>query len=140
MGELFAEVLPPGVLNVVCGDRTDRCGHDRPPDIPAMLASPAPPAPARRSRSRRRPGHRVHLELGGNAPVVVFGDADLDAAAEGIATAGFFNAGQDCTAATRVIAALAGRRGARRPKLAEQAADIGSPATRPTAEDFFIRR
>jgi betaine-aldehyde dehydrogenase len=48
---------------------------------------------------------RVHLELGGKAPVVVFDDADLAAAAEGIAVAGYFNAGQDCTAATRVIAA-----------------------------------
>jgi betaine-aldehyde dehydrogenase len=47
---------------------------------------------------------RVHLELGGKAPVVVFDDADIDAAVEGIATAGYFNAGQDCTAATRVLA------------------------------------
>jgi betaine-aldehyde dehydrogenase len=46
---------------------------------------------------------RVHLELGGKAPVVVWPDADLEKAAEGIATAGYFNAGQDCTAATRVI-------------------------------------
>jgi betaine-aldehyde dehydrogenase len=46
---------------------------------------------------------RVHLELGGKAPVVVFNDADLQAAAEGIAIAGFFNSGQDCTAATRVL-------------------------------------
>ena len=47
---------------------------------------------------------RVHLELGGNAPVIVCDDADVEAAAAGIAGAGFFNAGQDCTAATRVIA------------------------------------
>ena len=46
----------------------------------------------------------MHLELGGKAPVVVFDDADIAAAAEGIALAGYFNAGQDCTAATRVIA------------------------------------
>ncbi len=50
---------------------------------------------------------RVHLELGGNAPVIVCDDADLEAAAEGIAAAGFYNAGQDCTAATRVIASAA---------------------------------
>ena len=55
---------------------------------------------------------RVHLELGGKAPVVVFDDADIEAAAEGIAGAGYFNAGQDCTAATRV---LAGPRRRRRP-------------------------
>jgi betaine-aldehyde dehydrogenase len=48
---------------------------------------------------------RVHLELGGKAPVVVFDDADVEAAVEGIAVAGYFNAGQDCTAATRVLAA-----------------------------------
>jgi len=48
---------------------------------------------------------RVHLELGGKAPVVVFDDADIEAAVEGIAGAGYFNAGQDCTAATRVLAA-----------------------------------
>src|SRR5205814_4415952 len=47
---------------------------------------------------------RVHLELGGKAPVIVFDDADLTAAAEAIAVAGYFNAGQDCTAATRVLA------------------------------------
>jgi betaine-aldehyde dehydrogenase len=47
---------------------------------------------------------RTHLELGGKAPVVVFDDADLEAAAEGIAAAGYFNAGQDCTSATRVLA------------------------------------
>ena len=47
---------------------------------------------------------RVHLELGGKAPVIVFDDADVEAAAEGIAGAGYFNAGQDCTAATRVLA------------------------------------
>jgi len=50
---------------------------------------------------------RVHLELGGKAPVVVFDDADVEATAEGIAGAGYFNAGQDCTAATRVLAAPA---------------------------------
>ena len=51
-------------------------------------------------------GHlkRTHLELGGKAPVIVFDDSDIAAAAEGIATAGYFNAGQDCTAATRVLA------------------------------------
>ena len=63
-------------------------------------------APACRSPRRRREDlKRVHLELGGKAPVVVFDDADLEAAAEGISVAGYFNAGQDCTAATRVLAA-----------------------------------
>jgi betaine-aldehyde dehydrogenase len=57
------------------------------------------------AESASRDLKRVHLELGGKAPVVVFDDADLEAAAEGIATAGYFNAGQDCTAATRVLVA-----------------------------------
>jgi betaine-aldehyde dehydrogenase len=66
---------------------------------------------------------RVHLELGGKAPVVVFDDADIEAAAAGIATAGYFNAGQDCTAATRV---LVGPKiyGEFLAALAEQASDI----------------
>jgi betaine-aldehyde dehydrogenase len=57
------------------------------------------------AESASRQLKRVHLELGGKAPVVVFDDADLDAAVEGIAVAGYFNAGQDCTAATRVLVA-----------------------------------
>jgi betaine-aldehyde dehydrogenase len=138
MGELFAEILPPGVLNVVCGDRsTGAAMTDH--DIPAMVAitgsTRAGKAVAEAAAHRVT---RVHLELGGNAPVVVFGDADLDAAAEGIAAAGFFNAGQDCTAGTRVIAhssiaeALAA-------KLAEQAADVHlSRDETDGSEDFYI--
>jgi acyl-CoA reductase-like NAD-dependent aldehyde dehydrogenase len=57
-------------------------------------------------RPDRRPGtvKRLHLELGGKAPVVIFDDADLDLAAETLKSAGYWNSGQDCTAATRVIA------------------------------------
>ena len=67
--------------------------------------SPARSGPACRSRpSAAKDVKRVHLELGGKAPVVVFDDADIAAAAEAIAVAGYFNAGQDCTAATRVLA------------------------------------
>jgi betaine-aldehyde dehydrogenase len=72
---------------------------------------------------------RVHLELGGKAPVVVFDDADLDAAAAGIAVAGFFNSGQDCTAATRVLV-QAGVYDAMVAKLADQATNeiaVGMP-------------
>ncbi len=106
LAELVAEFLPPGVLNVVCGDRdTGRALVEHP--MPADgRRSPARCAPAWRWRARRpRDLKRVHLELGGKAPVVVFDDADLETAAEGIAMAGYFNAGQDCTAATRVLAA-----------------------------------
>jgi betaine-aldehyde dehydrogenase len=104
LAELFAEFLPPGVLNVVCGDRDS--GR-------ALVAHPTPQFVAITGsvRAGREVAvaaaadlKRVHLELGGKAPVVVFDDADVEKAAEGIAVAGYFNAGQDCTAATRVIA------------------------------------
>lgn len=103
LGELAAECFPPGVLNVVCGDRsTGAAMIDH--DIPALVAitgsTRAGKAVAEAAAPRVK---RVHLELGGNAPVVVFADADIAGAAADIAAAGFFNAGQDCTAATRVI-------------------------------------
>ncbi|GAB3894607.1 gamma-aminobutyraldehyde dehydrogenase [Kibdelosporangium lantanae] len=105
LAELCAEFLPPGVLNVVCGDRdTGRSlvSHD----IPAMVSiTGSVRAGIEVARAAAEGVKRVHLELGGKAPVVVFADADLAAAAEGIAMAGYFNAGQDCTAATRVLVA-----------------------------------
>jgi betaine-aldehyde dehydrogenase len=105
MAEVMAEFLPPGVFNVVCGDR----------DTGRLLVQHKTPAMVSITGSVRAGMEvagaaagdvkRVHLELGGKAPVVVFDDADLGKAAEGIASAGYFNAGQDCTAATRVLAA-----------------------------------
>ncbi len=103
MAEVMAEFLPEGVLNVVCGDR----------DTGALLVSHPTPrmvsitgsvgAGIAVASAAAQDVKRVHLELGGKAPVIVFDDADLDAAAENIAVAGYFNAGQDCTAATRVL-------------------------------------
>ena len=82
-----------------------RPGDGRPTTPRRWCRSPGRCAPAWRWRRAPRPSlKRVHLELGGKAPVVVFDDADIAAAAEAIAVAGYFNAGQDCTAATRVIA------------------------------------
>jgi betaine-aldehyde dehydrogenase len=78
---------------------------------------------------------RVHLELGGKAPVVVFDDADVAAAAEGIATAGYFNAGQDCTAATRVLATR-GVYADLVEALAEQARTVGVGT--PDREDILL--
>ncbi|GEL45593.1 gamma-aminobutyraldehyde dehydrogenase [Cellulomonas hominis] len=103
LAELAAGILPPGVLNVVCGDRgTGRALVEHPrPDMVAITGSVR--AGTEVAGSAARDVKRVHLELGGKAPVVVFADADLDAAAAGIASAGYFNAGQDCTAATRVL-------------------------------------
>jgi betaine-aldehyde dehydrogenase len=105
LAELAAEVLPPGVFNVVCGDRdTGRAlVEHKTPQLVAITGSVGAGMSVMETAARDL--KRVHLELGGKAPVVVFDDADLEAAAEGIAVAGYFNAGQDCTAATRVLAA-----------------------------------
>lgn len=103
LAELAADFLPPGVLNVVCGDRdTGRSMVSHP--TPAMVSvTGSVRAGIEVATTAASDLKRVHLELGGKAPVLVFGDADLAAAVEGITTAGFFNAGQDCTAATRVL-------------------------------------
>src|SRR5690349_6417370 len=104
LAELCQEFLPPGVLNVVCGDRdTGRAlVEHKTPQMVAITGSVR--AGMQVAESAARDLKRVHLELGGKAPVIVFDDADVAAAAEGIAGAGLFNAGQDCTAATRVLA------------------------------------
>ena len=105
MAELMAEVLPPGVLNVICGDRdTGRMVVEH--DVPQMVSVTGSVRAGREVASTASSTlKKVHLELGGKAPVIVFDDADLATAAEAIAIAGYFNAGQDCTAATRVLAA-----------------------------------
>jgi len=104
LADIAGEFLPPGVLNVICGDRdTGRAlvAHD----IPQMVSITGSVRAGREvAIAAAADLKRVHLELGGKAPVIVFDDADIGAAAEGIAGAGYFNAGQDCTAATRVLA------------------------------------
>ena len=104
LAELASECLPAGVLNVVCGDRdTGRALVEHPtPQLVAITGSVRAGIEVAVSAAKQL--KRAHLELGGKAPVVVFDDADVESAAEGIAGAGFFNAGQDCTAATRVLA------------------------------------
>jgi betaine-aldehyde dehydrogenase len=104
LAEICQEFLPPGVLNVVCGDRdTGRALVDhKAPQMVAITGSVR--AGMEVAGSAAKDLKRVHLELGGKAPVIVFDDADVEKAAEGIAMAGYFNAGQDCTAATRVLA------------------------------------
>jgi betaine-aldehyde dehydrogenase len=104
LAELAAKHMPAGVLNVVTGDRVtgaNLVSHPT-PELVAITGSVA----AGKAVAVSAGGNlkRTHLELGGKAPVIVFDDADLGAAAEGIATAAYFNAGQDCTAATRVLA------------------------------------
>jgi betaine-aldehyde dehydrogenase len=105
MAEIAAEFLPPGVFNVICGDRdTGRALVDhKVPQFVSITGSVR--AGMEVAGAVAKDLKRVHLELGGKAPVVVFDDADIAAAAEAIAIAGYFNAGQDCTAATRVLAA-----------------------------------
>jgi betaine-aldehyde dehydrogenase len=103
LAEVAAEFLPKGVLNVITGDRTTGAAmieHKTPQMVSITGSVRAGMEVAKAASSDLK---RVHLELGGKAPVVVFDDADLDAAVEGIAVAGYFNAGQDCTAATRVL-------------------------------------
>ncbi len=105
MAELMAEHLPPGVFNVICGDRdTGRALVSHP--APQMVSITGSVRAGKEVASAAAASlKRVHLELGGKAPVVVFDDADPAKVAEAIAAAGDFNAGQDCTAATRVLAA-----------------------------------
>jgi betaine-aldehyde dehydrogenase len=103
MAQVMSEFLPAGVINVVTGERATGAllvEHNTPAMVSITGSVAAGMAVAGAASKSLK---RVHLELGGKAPVVVFNDADLAAAAEGIAIAGFFNAGQDCTAATRVL-------------------------------------
>lgn len=103
LGEIAQEALPPGVLNVVCGDRdTGRALVEHP--VPGLVSiTGSTRAGIEVARSASADVKRTHLELGGKAPAVVFADADLAEAAEGIGVGGLFNAGQDCTAACRVL-------------------------------------
>jgi betaine-aldehyde dehydrogenase len=103
LAEIAADFLPKGVFNVVTGDRdTGRAMIEH--RIPQMVSiTGSVRAGMEVAKSAANDLKRVHLELGGKAPVIVFADADLARAAEIIAGTGYFNAGQDCTAATRVL-------------------------------------
>jgi len=103
LAELASEFLPKGVLNVVTGDRdTGRAMIEN--EIPQMVSiTGSVRAGMEVAKTAAADLKRVHLELGGKAPVIVFADADLAKAAAQIVVAGYFNAGQDCTAATRVL-------------------------------------
>jgi betaine-aldehyde dehydrogenase len=104
LGEIAQEFFPPGVFNVVTGDRdTGRALIEhKTPQLVSITGSVR--AGMEVAKSAAADLKKTHLELGGKAPVIVFDDADVEAAAEAIAGAGYFNAGQDCTAATRVLA------------------------------------
>jgi betaine-aldehyde dehydrogenase len=105
LAEMCAEIYPPGVANFIGG-------HGEPagatlvthPDVDMVSLTGSPETGKWIAKSAADTLKRVHLELGGKAPVVVFDDADMELAMETIAGTGYFNAGQDCTAATRVLA------------------------------------
>jgi betaine-aldehyde dehydrogenase len=106
LAELAADILPRGVLNVVTGpgDPTGEAliGH---PEVDMLALTGSVETGKHIARRAADSLKRVHLELGGKAPVVVFDDVSLESAMETIAGTGYYNAGQDCTAATRVLAA-----------------------------------
>ena len=103
--EILAEVFPPGVVNVLSGSGADigdaLVGH---PKVRMVSITGDTVTGKRVAKIAADTVKRLHLELGGKAPIIVFDDADVDLAAETLRFAGYWNAGQDCTAATRVIA------------------------------------
>ncbi|MYV55551.1 gamma-aminobutyraldehyde dehydrogenase [Streptomyces sp. SID3212] len=103
LAEIIGAIVPKGVFNVLCGDRdSGRLMVEHP--TPAMASiTGSVRAGSQVAASAAKDVKRVHLELGGKAPVVVFEDVDIAKAVEDIAVAGYFNAGQDCTAACRVL-------------------------------------
>jgi 1-pyrroline dehydrogenase len=105
MAQLAGEILPAGVLNVITGDGEPvGAGIVRHPDVRMVSLTGDVATGKEVARAAADNLKRVHLELGGKAPVVVFDDADPAAVAEGIKIAGYWNSGQDCTAASRVMA------------------------------------
>src|SRR3954452_7291002 len=105
LAEVAAEHLPAGVLNVIYGHGEPAgAGLVRHPKV-AMVSLTGDVATGKEvARAASQTLKRVHLELGGKAPVLVFDDADLEAVIEGVKIGGYWNSGQDCTAASRVIA------------------------------------
>ncbi len=106
LAEIAAEVLPAGVLNIVTGPgRPTGEALITHPDVDMLALTGSVDTGKHFARTAADTLKRVHLELGGKAPVVVFDDVGLESALETIAGTGYYNAGQDCTAATRVLAA-----------------------------------
>jgi 1-pyrroline dehydrogenase len=103
--EILGEILPPGVVNVLSGSGNDigdaLVGH---PKVRMVSITGDTATGKRVAKIAADTVKRLHLELGGKAPIIIFDDADIDLAAETLRSAGYWNSGQDCTAATRVIA------------------------------------
>jgi len=105
LAEFIAEIFPAGVVNVITGDGEPvGAGIVRHPDVRMVSLTGDVATGKEIARTAAETLKRVHLELGGKAPVVVFDDADPAAVAEGIRIAGYWNSGQDCTAASRIVA------------------------------------
>ncbi|MFG2268268.1 gamma-aminobutyraldehyde dehydrogenase [Streptomyces chartreusis] len=104
LAEVAAAFLPPGVVNVVLGDRDTGRALIAHPAAALVSITGSTRAGIEVARAAAAEVKQTHLELGGNAAVLVFEDADVEAAAYGIVAAGFYNAGQDCTAGTRILA------------------------------------
>ncbi|WP_455905557.1 gamma-aminobutyraldehyde dehydrogenase [Microbacterium sp.] len=103
LAEIVALHTPAGALNVVLGDRDTGVALVEHPTPQMVAITGSVRAGMAVARSAASDVKRLHLELGGKAPAIVFPDANLDKAASGIVAGAFFNAGQDCTAATRVL-------------------------------------
>ena len=104
LAELAADIMPPGVLNVVVGGNEPGAALVEHPDVDMVSLTGSVDTGKWIAEHAARTLKHVHLELGGKAPVIVFDDVDLETALETIAGFGYYNAGQDCTAATRVLA------------------------------------
>jgi len=104
LAELAADILPPGVLNVVVGGNAPGAALVEHPDVEMVSLTGSVDTGKWVAEHAAQTLKKVHLELGGKAPVIVFDDVELETALEGIAGFGYYNAGQDCTAATRVLA------------------------------------
>jgi betaine-aldehyde dehydrogenase len=105
LAELAADIFPKGVFNVITGNgQPTGSALVTHPEVDMVSLTGSPDTGKWIAKAAADSLKKVHLELGGKAPVVVFEDADMDAAMEAIAGAGYYNAGQDCTAATRVLA------------------------------------
>jgi aminobutyraldehyde dehydrogenase len=104
LAELLSDVLPEGVFNVITGAGDVGAALVEHAGVDMVSLTGSVPTGKAIAEAASRTLKRVHLELGGKAPVIIFDDADLDAVVEGVKLAGFINAGQDCTAACRLIA------------------------------------
>jgi betaine-aldehyde dehydrogenase len=136
MVEKMQDLYAPGVVNLVCGDRDTGATLTR-HKIPRMVSITGSTVAGMAVATAAAADVKVsHLELGGKAPVVVFDDADLSSAINGIRDAGFFNAGQDCTAATRVLC-QAGVYDEFVAELAKAASEVKSTATAGPDDAFY---